>query len=616
MNSVPPPLQEVVPRPIIEVLSPHGQDEAIQRMKVHGLAKALSGRYQFKRFDRTGDNPDGVLINGMRLNILQDESLKEVLANRARHSAVMMLLPDLYSVTVTRLNAWAAFVDVFLVATQELASQIRSLTGKDARVLEDPIDFGFLNSVRNPKNPRTTAVLWFGYPESYSKSMGVYEPTLHSLAASGEINYTIVTDSKRFGDPSGNNILQYDHDTFPEMLKEFDICVTSHTPLDFSMSTFWKSENKAVLAINRGLAVVASRTPAHQRLFTECGLQDFLFDNAQELTNAIRRLSDPAERIRYLDKAQDFVLRNYSIIAVARKWESIFDDLFQKKLRARCAIRTLASSVPTVIGEEKIVPEHDSRLREPCVATSQLLSVPSDVLTKRTISMHPSAMNNCDLFFKTYAASFNGQPKVRVIEIGSQDVNGSLRSLAPANFDYVGVDFVDGKGVDVVLDDPYALPFESESADLVLSSSCFEHSEMFWIVFLEIMRILKPSGLFYLNVPSNGTFHRYPVDCWRFYPDSGKALVSWARRNSIDAVLLESYISDQQTYEWNDFVAVFLKDQRHIERYPSRILDSFQGYRNGLKSGLTSFLKPTGPSEDQRKLQVIKRIIENKIKAP
>ena len=30
--------------------------------------------------------------------------------------------------------------------------------------------------------------------------------------------------------------------------------------------------------------------------------------------------------------------------------------------------------------------------------------------------------------------------------------------------------------------------------------------------------------LFYLNAPSNGEFHRYPVDCWRFYPDAGGAL--------------------------------------------------------------------------------------------
>ena len=143
--------------------------------------------------------------------------------------------------------------------------------------------------------------------------------------------------------------------------------------------------------------------------------------------------------------------------------------------------------------------------------------------------MHPTAMRNCQSFFTTYSASFVQHQHVKVVESGSQNVNGTLRDTCPANFEYIGVDFAQAKGVDIVLADPYKLPFEDESVDVVLSSSCFEQSEMFWLVFLEILRVLKPNGLFYLNVPSTGSFHRYPVDCWRFYPDSGAALVKWAQ---------------------------------------------------------------------------------------
>src|SRR5690606_22164720 len=102
--------------------------------------------------------------------------------------------------------------------------------------------------------------------------------------------------------------------------------------------------------------------------------------------------------------------------------------------------------------------------------------------------------------------------------------------VAPANVTYIGLDFEKAKGVDVLLTDPYTLPFENESVDVVVSSSCFEHSEMFWLVFAEILRILKPNGLVYLNAPSNGVVHRYPVDCWRFYPDAGEALATWGKR--------------------------------------------------------------------------------------
>lgn len=228
--------------------------------------------------------------------------------------------------------------------------------------------------------------------------------------------------------------------------------------------------------------------------------------------------------------------------------------------------------------------------------------------------MHPTAMINCKHFLDAYASVFVSRKAVRVVEIGAQDVNGSLRSLMPANFDYVGVDFVAGKGVDVVLDDPYHLPFDNESADMVISSSCFEHSQMFWLVFLEILRVLKPRGLFYLNAPSNGDIHRYPVDCWRFYPDSGGALVAWARRNSINAVLLESYTSAQYHDIWNDFVAVFLKEEIHIGDFPVRILDTKSDFINGLVHGSDVFRNPSALPEDRKKLMAIGEIVSNRIK--
>jgi len=225
--------------------------------------------------------------------------------------------------------------------------------------------------------------------------------------------------------------------------------------------------------------------------------------------------------------------------------------------------------------------------------------------------MHPTALSNGKRFFEAYKEPLSEISNGKIIEIGSRDINGSLRSCAPAKFEYIGVDFAAGEGVDVVLDSPYTLPFEDASIDIVLSSSCFEHSEMFWLVFLEIMRVLKPEGLFYLNAPSNGDFHRYPVDCWRFYPDSGKALISWAKRNNINSVLLESYVSNQYLDQWNDFVAIFLKDEQHISKYEKRILDDFNDFRNGQRTGVSGFLNPSDSPEDRLKIRAIDNIIKN-----
>jgi SAM-dependent methyltransferase len=229
--------------------------------------------------------------------------------------------------------------------------------------------------------------------------------------------------------------------------------------------------------------------------------------------------------------------------------------------------------------------------------------------------MHPTAMQNCQQFFDCYGDAIKQLvPRAKVIEIGSQDVNGSLRACCPPQFEYIGVDFVAGKGVDVILEDPYKLPFPDECADVLVSSSCFEHSEMFWLIYLEMMRVLKPGGLLYLNVPSNGEFHRWPVDCWRFYPDSGRALVTWAKRNGMQPEMLESYTSTQIGDQWNDFVAVFLKDVRHLDQFPKRIVHTKTDFSNGLVVGSNEFLKYSVQPEDKKKMSVIKQIIDNNIK--
>jgi SAM-dependent methyltransferase len=200
--------------------------------------------------------------------------------------------------------------------------------------------------------------------------------------------------------------------------------------------------------------------------------------------------------------------------------------------------------------------------------------------------MHQSALDYGKLFFRTY---FKPASAATVVDIGAQNVNGSLQDVCLPAMRYVGVDFVPGKGVDIVLDenDPYKLPFADASLDVVVCSSVFEHSEFFWLLFLEILRVLKPSGLFYLNVPSNGFIHRYPVDAWRFYPDAGLALVKWARRSGYASALLESFIGGKSGADktlghfWNDFVAVFVKDEKCAALYPQRMMEAITDYHEG-----------------------------------
>jgi glycosyltransferase involved in cell wall biosynthesis/SAM-dependent methyltransferase len=233
--------------------------------------------------------------------------------------------------------------------------------------------------------------------------------------------------------------------------------------------------------------------------------------------------------------------------------------------------------------------------------------------------MHESAMYHGRLFFETYCPR-EAAAEFSIVEIGSQNVNGSLREVCPAGLKYTGLDFVEGNGVDLVISDPYKLPLQDASTDILVSSSCFEHSEFFWLVFLEAMRVLKPGGVFYLNVPSNGFFHQWPVDCWRFYPDSGHALVAWGKRNGMEPVLLESFIGRHSAGpvsaggKWNDFVAVFLKDRNYLGKYPTRMVDGLPEFSNGYSINAEGILRHTARSPDsalmESQIEEIERLSE------
>jgi SAM-dependent methyltransferase len=193
--------------------------------------------------------------------------------------------------------------------------------------------------------------------------------------------------------------------------------------------------------------------------------------------------------------------------------------------------------------------------------------------------MHFTAEQNAKRFFDTYV--YPKQENLKILEIGSQIGGFNIRSLSPTNAKYVGIDIESAPGVDIVLEDGYIFPLEDDTFDFVISSSCFEHINFFWISFLEIIRVLKPNGLFYLNAPSGGDYHKYPIDCWRFYPDSGHALTKWGIKNNHNCGLIEQYTSDKENDIWADYVAIFIKDHNFIPEYPFRITENFNNYTNG-----------------------------------
>jgi len=195
--------------------------------------------------------------------------------------------------------------------------------------------------------------------------------------------------------------------------------------------------------------------------------------------------------------------------------------------------------------------------------------------------MHDTANLLGARFFSVYLADETREYKI--LDVGALDVSGSLRRLAPPRSTYVGIDVEAGPGVDVVLSDPHVFPFEAQSFDALVSSSAFEHDSMFWLTFLEMVRVTKKGGVIYINVPSNATYQSKARDCWRFYPDSALALIDWARHHGHDVSLAESFTALRRRDVWNDYVMVFTHAFER-DATSSRIVDAFPGSQNVRRS--------------------------------
>lgn len=167
--------------------------------------------------------------------------------------------------------------------------------------------------------------------------------------------------------------------------------------------------------------------------------------------------------------------------------------------------------------------------------------------------MHNTAAATGKAFFEFYA-----RPQDSVLEIGSLNINGTLRDGARGLASYHGVDMVAGLDVDQVLSDSHVLPFADDSYDLVVSSSSIEHDPMFWVTFGEMVRVARK--FIYLSAPVQGPVHNHPLDCWRFYPDAGIGLAQWGRKLGFDINLAESFLHPPVGDIWWDFVAVFVKN--------------------------------------------------------
>lgn len=234
----------------------------------------------------------------------------------------------------------------------------------------------------------------------------------------------------------------------------------------------------------------------------------------------------------------------------------------------------------------------------------------------RRMEMHQSSYHIMTQFSHLVSGRFK-DTKVRILDVGSLGVNGTYRDIFSDTdrFIYTGLDVNPGPNVDYVPNNPYEwTELDDESFDVIISGQAFEHIEFPWLIIREMGRKLRRNGLICIVAPSRGPEHKYPVDCWRNYPDGFRALAKWADLTVLDAKTFwgRSGFSDGSD-QWGDTYCILCKGEGDISHekieYSGAAIHRIANGNNPLS------LSKTGSYYSFARQEVIDAVIKNSISA-
>jgi len=115
--------------------------------------------------------------------------------------------------------------------------------------------------------------------------------------------------------------------------------------------------------------------------------------------------------------------------------------------------------------------------------------------------MHPEAIRFVQYVKKSLPDFFISA--VRVLDVGSGDINGNNSYLFGQETKYEGNDMTAGKNVTIV-SPTSKLTFDEGHFDIIVSTECFEHDPEYELSMKNIARMCKPGGIFFFTCASTG----------------------------------------------------------------------------------------------------------------
>ena len=198
---------------------------------------------------------------------------------------------DIYSLDHYSMSI--AVASFFVAPTLEHKAILESITIRPVIHLEEPID-PISKYVSSPviKSPRyfDGYLYWFGYPESFSKSMHYLMPVINRLVKQNYIAGICIISSQEFKRTPPHRFIHYSEATLVRMLTRAKYVICSHFSFDMHINSIIKTDNKAALALSMGAIPICSSTPSYKRLLCRAGLSELLYKGPACLESIAKNL--------------------------------------------------------------------------------------------------------------------------------------------------------------------------------------------------------------------------------------------------------------------------------------------------------------------------------------
>lgn len=231
---------------------------------------------------------------------------------------LICLCSDIYDLSA--LKRLSDSVDLFLVPTPLHADMLQSIGVRKVAVLPeavDPIARPGADILR-PLNDENR-LCWFGYPESFEKSLRYLLPDAFTTARFDVSRFGIISSEHDRLLPGAEHRL-FSAGSFYETTKDYSYSLLSHFAYDLHINTFIKSPNKMITALVRGMIPLVSATPSYEATARRFGLEPLMFKGPADLAALLQNLDSQKDRVSFgMDEIAKTLLAEFSSAAITQR---------------------------------------------------------------------------------------------------------------------------------------------------------------------------------------------------------------------------------------------------------------------------------------------------------